>query len=551
MIKNNALRILSITIILCVIYASWIAGLDQVQIANLKVLDAFFHLSSKFDPLPKAGQNVVLIDVDDRSLSEVAIRWPWPRSVIAEIINKISANSPAAICVDLVFAGKSVNPAEDSALIDSLKGAGNVYAAAFFGSDGKYVIPEEALALGLKDFGFVNKPRDIDNTIRRMRPYFLSESGEIIDYSLSLKVAGAATNSSPANISISVPLLKDGTAYIKFFGSLDKFYSIPAWKVLKDAVDLSILKNKLVFFGVTSESFHDTYHTPLGIMPGMVIDLNETLTYINRSFFRYAGNEMNSIILFIFVLIAVFGGLRLSILSGIALTTCEILVLLSLGLFLFLKGIIIDPVGPILFMVASTILLHSTRYVVLIVENMVLRKEAVTDGLTGLYLYRYFELQLRRELESAFHIHKNLALVIYDIDHFKRVNDTYGHEFGNVVLKAIAKSLKDRSRKANIIARYGGEEFCIIIPGMKRDDTIKYAERLRDMISHLKFTTDKGEVVKLTMSAGIVTIEDVSSQNPGDFVKAADSALYRSKNDGRDRISVFDGKIDSSLRGGL
>jgi len=551
MIKNNALRILSITIILCVIYASWIAGLDQVQIANLKVLDAFFHLSSKFDPLPKAGQNVVLIDVDDRSLSEVAIRWPWPRSVIAEIINKISANSPAAICVDLVFAGKSVNPAEDSALIDSLKGAGNVYAAAFFGSDGKYVIPEEALALGLKDFGFVNKPRDIDNTIRRMRPYFLSESGEIIDYSLSLKVAGAATNSSPANISISVPLLKDGTAYIKFFGSLDKFYSIPAWKVLKDAVDLSILKNKLVFFGVTSESFHDTYHTPLGIMPGMVIDLNETLTYINRSFFRYAGNEMNSIILFIFVLIAVFGGLRLSILSGIALTTCEILVLLSLGLFLFLQGIIIDPVGPILFMVASTILLHSTRYVVLIVENMVLRKEAVTDGLTGLYLYRYFELQLRRELESAFHIHKNLALVIYDIDHFKRVNDTYGHEFGNVVLKAIAKSLKDRSRKANIIARYGGEEFCIIIPGMKRDDTIKYAERLRDMISHLKFTTDKGEVVKLTMSAGIVTIEDVSSQNPGDFVKAADSALYRSKNDGRDRISVFDGKIDSSLRGGL
>jgi diguanylate cyclase (GGDEF)-like protein len=539
MLKNSIFRILSISVILCSVYALWIAPLNPVQIANLKVIDAFFYLSSKFNPLPKSGQNIALVTVDDESLREVGARWPWPRSVMAEIIKRISANGPAVICVDFVFAGKSVDPEDDSVLMDSLKGAGNVYAAAFFGSDGKYVVPDEALALGLRDFGFVNKPRDIDNTIRRMRPYFLSEAGEVIDYSLSLKVAGSIMNSPAGNIGISVPLSKDGTAYIKFFGSLDKFNSIPAWKVLKDTVDLSMLKNKMVFFGVTSESFHDTYHTPLGIMPGMVIDLNETLTYMNRSFFRYAGAEVNSMILFIFVLVAVFGGLRLSILSGIALTACEILILLSLGLFLFLKDIMIDPAGPILLMVSSTILLHGARYVVLIVENIVLRKEAVTDGLTGLYLYRYFELQLKRELKSAFHIHKNLALVIYDIDHFKKINDSYGHEFGNVVLRSIAKSLKDHSRKNNIIARYGGEEFCIIVPGMKRDHTIKYAERLRSMISHLEFKTDKAETIKITMSGGIVTIEDAASDSATDFIKSADLALYKSKNDGRDRISVF------------
>jgi diguanylate cyclase (GGDEF)-like protein len=547
MFKNKNLQILVTAILLCVIYACWLAPLKPIQIANLKIIDAFFYLSSKFNPLPKAGQDIVLITVDDDSLREVGIRWPWPRSVMARIIKKVSANSPAVICVDFVFAGKSADPEEDSILIDSLRSAGNVYAAAFFGSDGKYVIPDEALALGLKDFGFVNKPRDIDNTIRRMRPYFLSQAGEIIDYSLSLKVAGSIMNSPPGNIGVSVPLSKDGTTYIKFFGSLDKFNSIPAWKVLKDTADLSMLKNKLVFFGVTSESFHDTYHTPLGIMPGMVIDLNETLTYKTKSFFRYTGAEVNSIILFIFILIAVFGGLRLSILSGIALTACEILILLSLGLFLFLEGIIIDPFGPILLMIASTILLHGSRYVVLIVENIVLRKEAVTDGLTGLYLYRYFELQLKRELKSAFHIHKNLALVIYDIDYFKKINDTYGHEFGNVVLKAIAKSLKDHSRKNNIIARYGGEEFCIIISGMKKDHAIKYAERLRNMVGALEFKTDKGEIVKAAMSAGIVTIEDAPSENPTDFIKAADCALYRSKNTGRDRLSVYDKGADSSF----
>jgi two-component system cell cycle response regulator len=223
-------------------------------------------------------------------------------------------------------------------------------------------------------------------------------------------------------------------------------------------------------------------------------------------------------------------------------------VLLSLGLFLFLRQIIIDPFGPILLMVISTILLHGTRYVVLVVENIVLRKESVTDGLTGLYLYRYFELQLKRELKNSFHIHKNLALVIYDIDHFKRINDTYGHEFGNVILRSVAKKLRDHSRKNNIIARYGGEEFCIIVPGMKREHAIKYAERLRNLVGLTEFKTDKGDPIRVTMSAGIVTIEDSMSDSPTEFIKAADSALYRSKESGRDRISVFDKSFTSSPR---
>ena len=543
MLKNKNFRILIIAIIFCVIYASWLAGLKPIQIANLKIIDSFFYLSSKFNPILKTGHDIVLVTIDDESLREVNIQWPWPRSVIAGIIKKVSTGNPALICADFVFAGKSIDPRQDSVLINSIKDADNVYAAAYFGSDGKYVIADEDIASSLKDFGFVNKPRDADTTIRRMRPYFLSASGDIIDYSLSLKVASRVLNVPPANMALTVPLSKDGTAYIKFFGSIDKFNSIPAWKVLTDAVDTSIFRGKIVFLGVSSESFHDTYHTPLGIMPGLVIDLNESLTYISRSFFRYANHEMNALILFIFVLIAVFGGSRLSILSGIALAACEIVILVSLGLISFLQRIIIDSFGPALLILASTALLHGTRYVVLVVDNIVLRKEAVTDGLTELYLYRYFELQLSRELKSAFYVRKNLALVIYDIDHFKKINDTYGHEFGNVVLKSIARSLKDHSRINNTIARYGGEEFCIIISGMKKYHAMKYAERLRNMVGAMEFKTDKGEIVKVAMSAGIVTIEDAASENPTDFIKAADKALYQSKNSGRNMISVFGKEI--------
>ncbi len=545
MLKDKKIQALAVSLLACIVYILWLAPLKPVQIANLKIIDAYFSLSSRINPVPKAANDITLVSIDDESLRRVNMKWPWPRSVIADIINKLSSASPRLILADLVFAGKSVDPEEDLALINALENAGNVLGAGYFGSDGKYVIPDGTIALNLADFGFVNKPRDADNTVRRMRPYFLSPSGDIIDYSLSLKAASRILGIPAGNLALLLPLSKDGTAYIKFFGKAQMFNNIPAWKIMEGAVDPSSLKNKIVFLGVTAESFHDTYNTPLGMMPGLIIDSNETLGYINKDFFRYAADNMNLAVIFIFVLIAAAGGLRLPLLAGTIFSVILVSVSFFFGFLLFLRHIITDSFGPMLLIIISTTVLHGTRFVLIAVENIVLKKEATTDGLTGLYVHRYFELQLKRELKDAFFSRKNLALAIYDIDYFKRINDTYGHEFGNIVLKSIAKRLKDHSRKNNIIARYGGEEFCVIVPGMDRIHAIKYAERLRNLVGLTEFKTDKGEIVKITMSGGIVMIEDAISNNPADFVKAADSALYRSKNDGRDRLSVFDKKVDN------
>ena len=539
MLKNRYLQILAISAILCAAYTLWIAALKPVRVADLKIIDAYFALDSNIRPLPKCGNDISVVTVDDESLRRINIRWPWPRNVIAGIINRISQASPRLICADLVFAGKSVDPQDDAALIDTLKNAKNVLGAAYFGSDGRYVIPDEPIALGLADFGFVNKPRDADDAVRRMRPYFISPSGRIIDYSLSLKAAGHAMNTPVSALAMLLPLSKDGTAYIKFFGKADRFKVIPVWQIIEGTADNSSLKDKTVFFGVTSESFHDTYSTPLGMMPGLIIDLNEALTCMDKSFFLYAKDNINLLIVFVFALVAVTCALSLPLLAGIFVSIVLIAVSFFFGFILFSRHVITDVFGPVFLVIASTVLLHGIRSILLAVENIVLRKESTTDGLTGLYVYRYFELQLKRELKNALSGRKNLALVIYDIDHFKNINDSYGHEFGNLILKAIAKNLKDLSRKDNIIARYGGEEFCVIIPEMKRDDAVKYAERLRNMVGTLDFKTDKGENVKVTMSAGIAMIEDARSKDYSDFIKAADSALYSSKNDGRDRITVF------------
>ncbi|MDP3792074.1 MAG: diguanylate cyclase [Candidatus Omnitrophota bacterium] len=550
MFKDKRIQALAISLILCISYFLWIAPLKPIRIANLKIIDTYFALSSKVTSSPKAFEDIVLVTIDDESLRRINIQWPWPRSVIAGIISKISQQGPRLILADLVFAGKSVNPEEDLALINTLKDSKNVIGAAYFGNDGRYVIPDEPIALSLADFGFVNKPRDADNSVRRTRPYFLSPSGEVIDYSLSLKAAGRILNMPTAGLAATLPLSKDGTAYIKFFGRTEKFNIVPVWKIMDSSINTIPLKNKTVLLGVTSESFHDAYSTPLGIMPGLTIDLNEMLTYTNKKFFRYAAGNMNSVIIFLFLLMAVMGALRLHVITGTVFGIALIAASFFLGLFLFTKYIITDTFGAIFLIAASTILLHGARSVLLALENIVLKKEAITDGLTGLFLYRYFELQLKRELKNASSGSKNLALVLYDIDHFKKINDTFGHEFGNTVLRAIARSLKNHTRKNNVIARYGGEEFCIIVTGMGRDHAIKYADRLRNLVGSLEFKTDKGEIIRVAMSAGIAMIGDVPSDNPSEFVKAADCALYRSKNSGRNRISVFDKNLDDINRCG-
>lgn len=540
LIKNRIIQALSVSIVLLAAYSLWLEPLRGLKAANLKVIDAYFNLDSKISGLPEHGQDIVVVAIDDDSLRRIGIQWPWPRSLVAEIINKISAGRPRLISIDLVFAGRSIDPQEDEALINALKNAGNILAAAYFGGDGKYVMPDEPIASKLADFGFVNKPRDIDNTVRRMRPYFLSISNSIIDYSLSLKTASRILNVPETALAMSIPLSKDGTAYIKFYGNIGKLRTFPVWQIIDGSCDISGLNNKTVFLGVTSESFHDTYNTPLGIMPGLGIDMNETLTYIKSDFFRYAAKNTNLLIAFLFVLIAALASLRLPVFVGTFFSAALIAVSFFFGFGLFMLNIITDALGPIILIIISSVLLQGAKSLYLVLENIVLKKEAITDGLTGLYAYRYFELQLKREMNNATRSRLKLALVIYDIDHFKKINDTYGHEFGNVILKAIAKNLKNHSRKNNIIARYGGEEFCIIVPGMDRAHAIKYAERLRSLIGAQEFKTDKGETVRVTLSAGIAMVSDITSGDCSDFVKAADSALYRSKNTGRDRISVFD-----------
>ncbi|MCH8019022.1 diguanylate cyclase, partial [candidate division KSB1 bacterium] len=167
-----------------------------------------------------------------------------------------------------------------------------------------------------------------------------------------------------------------------------------------------------------------------------------------------------------------------------------------------------------------------------------LRQLAITDGLTGLYNYRYFKEQLLQELKRAQRYSLNTAVVMIDIDHFKQYNDKNGHPAGDVVLKGIARLLKDNIRNIDLAARYGGEEFSLILIETDKPSAKIVSEKIRKLVEDYGFAYESSQPDgKLTISTGVATFPE-DGEDFDTLVSKADQRLYRAKEAGRNLIFV-------------
>jgi diguanylate cyclase (GGDEF)-like protein len=162
-----------------------------------------------------------------------------------------------------------------------------------------------------------------------------------------------------------------------------------------------------------------------------------------------------------------------------------------------------------------------------------------TDPLTCLYNRRFLMDDLSRKMRRSKKSGESLALIILDIDHFKRINDTYGHQNGDLVITIVAEASQKRMRSHDIVARYGGEEFVIVLPGTTLPEAISIAERLRNSVQSLKMPPPM-ENLEVTLSLGVAAYPSSTVNDIDSLFRQADEALYRAKQFGRNRVESMD-----------
>ena len=176
-----------------------------------------------------------------------------------------------------------------------------------------------------------------------------------------------------------------------------------------------------------------------------------------------------------------------------------------------------------------------------------LKQAGLTDALTGVNNRRFFDQRLTEEISRAQRLQSSVSCLFIDIDHFKKVNDNFGHETGDLVLKKVAELIRAQLRNIDVVARYGGEEFAVLLEQSGQDWAKEVAERIQQSMYDTTFVENDGEKCHLTVSIGVSTIEKPKKGHNSfdlgrELLRKADKALYKAKQDGRNKV-----ELDSNL----
>lgn len=536
----------------------------------------------------KPSDDIVIVAIDDASYEYILDNygeWPLSRDTYAKIVNYLELQSPRSIVFDLMFVKslKSANNA-DLALINTFKKYKNLYTAMNFDnqSEDLRVPPKlpQKLAYNVEnnsktDFsdltylncrkildgiinatsnvGIINVSRSDDGILRKM-PVVVKYQNAFYPQ-LALKVGldylGETQNSFEidkhsdfvVNSERKIFIDKDGSAILNWYGPAGTYTYVPMYKLIKavngEKTDLNYdFSNKIIYFGTTASSLFDIKTVPTGkIFPGVEVQATYLNNIIDNNFIRKVDREYTialSLLLALLIASVVSRVNSAFTASMMSLSTYFIYILVAYYALRF-ENLWLELIYPLIFSILAFTLAYIGKYLIKSRDFEQQYKLATTDGLTELYNHRYFQEQIRMQVEQAKRYSNNFSLIIIDIDFFKKFNDTFGHQSGDAVLRQVAQTLKKNVRSTDIVCRYGGEEMSIILPNTEKDEAYSTAQKICNRVADRKFKLVGDKETNVTISLGVATFPFDGDSAPK-IIEAADKKLYEAKNNGRNQV---------------
>ena len=520
---------------------------------ELTSLDFSFHLRGKMPYSPR----IIIIEISDSDIAAIG-RWPWQRSWQAAMVRALSRLGAKYIYFDIIFSEAS-DEKDDLLLEESIKEAGSVYLPFVF-QDTAYdisnaVMPLKRFSSFIRGTGAVNIYPDIDGTLRRI-PLVFQNKDEIYPH-IALQIAADYTGTNirevnsryltlyGKNAEIKIPLVEKNKMLLNWAGDWQntfKHYSfleiLAAYKDIQDGklplINAGYFKDSICMVALTAIGLYDIKPIPLqpeypaiGVVATAISDILE------KKFLYTPAGWLNILILYLLCLIPAF-----LIFGEKPLKETVFIFLLGINFILanfllFKNGIRINLATPMIALMTTSLTVGTYNFVRVAMERQNFFKMAVTDGLTGLFNIRYFKMLLETEIMMASSDPtKQFTIIMNDIDHFKKFNDTYGHQVGDLVIKEVAAVLKTSVRVSDVAARYGGEEMIVLLRGTPLKDGLLVGEKLRKNVE-AAMVKDQDNTYKVTSSFGIATFH--SGDTVDSIIKRADDGLYRAKESGRNR----------------
>ncbi|MBN2119826.1 MAG: CHASE2 domain-containing protein [Candidatus Omnitrophica bacterium] len=518
-----------------VIFFIWYTFFSLGAFENLrfKAADVFTNHAHYFYRIPQRPEDIVIVAIDSISLSKVSLKWPWRRSIFAELIEKIARDKPKVTGFDFVFSGPSETNEDDAVFSQALKKLPLSVLASYWYTRDRKSLPLEEFRESVTAVGFVNKPQDSDEVVRNIRTFIAGPDGlefsfdvKLVALSLGVKLKDIRLDDGRIviNKEFSIPSSPSGITKLDYLFSPQDFEIVPVHQVLNGDTPPDFFKNKIVLVGATAKIIHDNHLTPLGDLPGVIILANSLSMILNKAYIRQVPVCLNYLLLFALSFLILAVNRSYSFLKNSLATIIILASLFLVLLHLRFKGFQFDYFTLFFLCIAGYFISNIYKYTYLIFIGGRLKNLAVTDPFTGFYTFRYFSLQLDEALRDR---RRDMSLAAIGVLGYTNLTKQYSYEEMNSFLKTFSRFLEvnlRRELKDIILTSISEGVFLAAIFRRNREKVKASIERIIRQAKDIKFKL-ADSALSLSLRASIVFIlpsDNVSAQS---VISLADSSL--------------------------